>query len=222
MAHSERYFNGAYLRLVRKRHQVTQQELAQTLAVSRQMISVWESGKTEMSETMLSRLAQALGEDFGELLERYYGEPAEEELAQDNGEEVARTQFEMIYEGVGLNEGGTIGAKTPTVVFREGRKAGRWRGLHPVCRTGIVTAIVTLVGYALLFTVLVGFVAPSLMQAVDMSEGMRYCERIMITVVDYPGLVCAMTAIFFVIVLVAMGTHCLIRRVKMRWQKHAV
>ena len=118
MAHSERYFNGAYLRLVRKRHQVTQQELAQTLAVSRQMISVWESGKTEMSETMLSRLAQALGEDFGELLERYYGEPAEEGLAQDNGEEVARTQFEMIYEGVGLNEGGTIGGKMAQAASR--------------------------------------------------------------------------------------------------------
>jgi len=59
---------GSYLRNYRRIRNVTQLELAQWLGVSRQAISMWESGKRELKVTTLSKIARVFNVSLDELL----------------------------------------------------------------------------------------------------------------------------------------------------------
>jgi len=62
---------GARLRNIRKRKRITQEQLAEALDVSNQLIQQYEAGKSQMSAYRLQGLAHALGTSVGE----FFGEP---------------------------------------------------------------------------------------------------------------------------------------------------
>jgi len=66
---------GSYLKRCRKIRNVTQTELAQWLGVSRQAISMWESGKRELKVTTLNKIAKVFNVTLEELLKMQHQQP---------------------------------------------------------------------------------------------------------------------------------------------------
>lgn len=60
---------GARLRIFRKSKKITQEQLAEALDVSSQLIQQYEAGRSQMTSLRLQAIAQVLGISVGELFD---------------------------------------------------------------------------------------------------------------------------------------------------------
>lgn len=71
---------GTSIKILRKRHNVTQKDLAQWLGVSRQAISMWEANKREIKASTLNKIANVFGVSLDEVIRtRQSGKDEKEE-----------------------------------------------------------------------------------------------------------------------------------------------
>jgi len=71
---------GKTLKKYRQKNKITQDELARWLGVSRQAISMWESGKRELKVTTLTKIARVFNVSLNEILATCKPNPLKEEM----------------------------------------------------------------------------------------------------------------------------------------------
>lgn len=63
---------GAYIRALRMRLAMSQEELADILKVQRQSVSLWETGKAGPRTRTLKELCKLANVDYNEAIEKFY------------------------------------------------------------------------------------------------------------------------------------------------------
>ena len=181
--------NGAYLRDLRIEHGEKQDELARAIHVSRQLLSMWERDRARATESSLADIAAHYRLNVDTVMDGYFCAPSAEVTAEDAESEADAAQE------IGDEAAVTEAAKTPR------------RGLSPIGRTGLITAVAVAVVYAFAAGVLWGIVFPRAADGATVQA---------IVVVNVPVLAACLAAILICVSALAMIAHRLLRKVLRR------
>lgn len=177
--------NGAFLRILRTNHGETQNTLANAIHISRQLLSMWECDKARATEEGLLAIAEHYQLDVHMVIEQYYAEIVDETAVS--------VKEDAIDVGAGADEG------CETTERSTGRK------IHPVVRSGILTAGGTLVVYIIFFSILFGAVLPN--------TPLENVSTRTVTVINVSALLSLLTFILICLVALVMLLHIIIRAI---------
>lgn len=181
--------NGAYLRDLRIEHGEKQDELARAIHVSRQLLSMWERDRARATESSLADIAAHYRLNVDTVMDGYFCAPSAEVTAED-----AESEADVAQE---------IEEEIAAVEI----SAAPRRGVRPIMRTGLITAVVVAVVYAFAAGVLWGIVFPRAADGATVQA---------IVVVNVPVLTACLAAILICVSALAMIAHWLLRKVLRR------
>ena len=181
--------NGAYLRDLRIEHGEKQDELARAIHVSRQLLSMWERDRARATESSLADIAAHYRLNVDTVMDGYFCAPSAEVTAEDAESEADAAQ--EIKEEIAAAE----------------ISAAPRRGVRPIMRTGLITAVAVAVVYAFAAGVLWGIVFPRAADGATVQA---------IVVVNVPVLAACLAAILICVSALAMIAHWLLRKVLRR------
>ena len=114
---------GKNIKKAREKKELSQEQLAERLSVTRQAVSNWERGKTEPDIEMLQRLSEVLEVSVEELI---YGETAQKGMLRNLSSKTRNISIKIGSDGV------TVGAALAMIISYVKWQSIGWAILHGV------------------------------------------------------------------------------------------
>ena len=114
---------GKNIKKAREKKELSQEQLAERLSVTRQAVSNWDRGKTEPDIEMLQRLSEVLEVSVEELI---YGETAQKGMLRNLSSKTRNISIKIGSDGV------TVGAALAMIISYVKWQSIGWAILHGV------------------------------------------------------------------------------------------